>query len=346
MPRPAEPARALRGRDSGTGPSARSVASACAGRSRSVSPTDALPGSRSGCALCASLADWHVLPALEPGLGMPQVSRPHRCVRVLGRSIARPAVAWWPRFRPWICRSGDSGSDRSSQARLRRRTFSSVCLGSGRAEQARIVGVSNLSWREEAGRAAGGRSGAGRRWMRSSMPGSTRTQLFALHALARDLAVRRRIVRWAAEDRRPKRCRIERSRPHGHGPRRALPWGACIGSGPHRPILDGEVANREEAARTGSRSWLAVKAPFALRRHRPRKKSSRKKAARSVVLAGGRVQEEVPRRRRAAAGRGFPAYLSRALPCASGTPHRLLPGRRSPIIPALAIVIRRARGRE
>ena len=179
-----------------------------------------------------SLSGWHVLTALEPGLLLGR----DRMVplRRLSRAIANPE---WPapRSRSWL--AGLSIWLAPLPAALRRRTLERFSI---RGEQAkRIVQFGRNSERilRTLNKARG--RGAVDATL-SELPEET---VQALYALA-EPSVRRRILRWGAEDRR----------------RRAPVGGADLTelglSGPEvgrtlarirAGFLDGEVANREEA---------------------------------------------------------------------------------------------------
>jgi tRNA nucleotidyltransferase (CCA-adding enzyme) len=223
--------------------------------------TDCALGLDPAAALRA-LADWHVLPALEPGLGMPRESAAP--LRRLGRSIADPP---WRggRTRPWI--SGLALWLGPQPRALRRRTLERFSVRGD--QQARIVGFQS-SGEKRLGALADAR---GRGAVDALLSPVDEDELFALHALAAP-AVRRRIVRWAAEDR-------GRRMPIGGADLTAMGLeGPAVGRVLGRvrsAFLDGEVANREEA--------VALAEELARRKasspaKAPGKKSSRKKAPR------------------------------------------------------------------
>ncbi len=179
-----------------------------------------------------SLSNWHVLTSLEPGL----LLRQDRMVplRRLSRTIANPE---WPapRSRAWV--AGFSIWLAPLPAALRRRTLERFSV---RGEQAkRIVQFGRDS--ERLLRVLNKARGRGA--VDATLSELSEEMVQALYALA-EPPVRRRILRWGAEDRR-------RRAPVGgvdlaelglSGPEvgRAL---ARIRAG----FLDGEVANREEA---------------------------------------------------------------------------------------------------
>lgn len=178
------------------------------------------------------LSDWHVLSALEPGL----LLGPDRMIplRRLSRAIANPE---WPapRSRSWV--SGLCIWLAPLPAALRRRTLERFSI---RGEQAqRIVQFGRDADRllRLLGRARGrGEVDAAL----SDLPEET---VQAIYALA-DVSVRRRILRWGAEDRR-------RRLPVGGTELTALGLtGPDVGRALTRirsGFLDGEIANREEA---------------------------------------------------------------------------------------------------
>jgi tRNA nucleotidyltransferase (CCA-adding enzyme) len=178
------------------------------------------------------LADWHVLAALEPGLTLGR----DRMIplRRLGKTIERPEWSA-PRWRPWV--AGLSIWLAPLPAALRRRTLDRFSI---RGEQAkRIVHFGRDSDRL-LGRLAKARGRGAVDALLSEMPEEA---IQALHALA-SVSVRRRILRWAAEDRR-------RRLPVNGGDLTQLGLaGPDVGRAIARiraGFLDGEVANREEA---------------------------------------------------------------------------------------------------
>jgi tRNA nucleotidyltransferase (CCA-adding enzyme) len=178
------------------------------------------------------LADWHVLGALEPGLEMPRaVSTP---LRRLGRSIADPP---WrlARHRPWV--AGLALWLAELQPMLRKRALERLSVRGETA--ARIGGFRKL------------RDRAVQKLTRSRGRGAVdavlgeldEDQVLALHSFA-EPALRRRIVRWAAEDRG--------RRPSVNGTDLVALGleGAAVGrvlALVRTAYLDGALANREEA---------------------------------------------------------------------------------------------------
>jgi tRNA nucleotidyltransferase (CCA-adding enzyme) len=179
-----------------------------------------------------ALSDWHVLPALEPGLSLG--SDRMVSLRRLSRAVAHPDWAA-SRWRPWV--AGLSIWLAPLPAALRRRTLERFAV---RGDQAQRIG----RFGRESDRTLKALARArGRGAVDAALSEIPEETLQALYALA-DVAVRRRILRWGAEDRK-------RRAPVGgteltslglSGPEvgRAL---ARIRAG----FLDGEIANREEA---------------------------------------------------------------------------------------------------
>jgi tRNA nucleotidyltransferase (CCA-adding enzyme) len=178
------------------------------------------------------LSDWHLLGALEPGLELPRESIAP--LRRLGRSIASPA---WrgPRHRSWAAGLAvwltplAPGVRRRALRRLSVRGELSARL---LAFPSRLKGL--LTPIAEA---------RGRGAVDALLAGISEEELYALHAWA-PTPVRRRIVRWAAED------RLRRA-PVGGADLAGLGLsGPAIGRALSRirsAYLDGAVANREEA---------------------------------------------------------------------------------------------------
>lgn len=179
-----------------------------------------------------ALSDWHVLSALEPGLML----GPDRMVplRRLSRAIADPQWAA-PRSRPWV--AGLSIWLAPLPAVLRRRTLERFSI---RGEQARRI-VQFGRDAERTLRTLGRARGRGA--VDAALGDLQEEMVQALYALA-DASVRRRILRWGAEDRRRRApvggTELAELGLAGPDVGRAL---ARIRSG----FLDGEVANREEA---------------------------------------------------------------------------------------------------
>jgi tRNA nucleotidyltransferase (CCA-adding enzyme) len=226
------------------------------------------------------LSDWHVLGALEPGL---ELARDRMApLRRLGRAIEKPE---WPtpRWRPWI--AGLSIWLAPLPAALRRRTLERFSV---RGEQATRI----ARFGRDAERILRGLSRArGRGAVDGALGGLPEETVQALYALA-DTAVRRRLLRWGAEDRR-RRAPVAGTDLtdiglSGPDVGRAL---ARIRAG----FLDGEIANREEA--------LALAEEMALRAasRGSKKKGLRKKAARKTGRnAKKKEKASAPRPRRVA----------------------------------------------
>ena len=231
------------------------------------------------------LSDWHVLAALEPGLELGRDRMPP--LRKLGRAIQSPEWAT-PRWRPWI--SGLSIWLAPLPAALRRRTLERFSI---RGEQAaRIAGFGRDADRTLR-RLARVR---GRGAVDAMLADLSEENVQALYALA-ETAVRRRLLRWGAEDRR----------------RRAPVAGSDLTdiglSGPEvgralgrirTGFLDGEIANREEALALAEEMVRRA----AGRKRKPRKskkKASRKAPSKSVNASDA---SKTPRKKaKAATGR-------------------------------------------
>lgn len=179
-----------------------------------------------------SLSDWHVLAALEPGLGL-ESSR-MLPMRRLSKATADPDWAA-PRWRGWL--AGVSIWLAPQPAALRRRTLERFAI---RGDQASRI----LSFGRLADRTLKGLSKArGRGAVDALLSPLAEEAVQALYALA-DPSLRRRILRWGAEDRR-------RRAPVAGGDLTELGLsGPDVGRALQRirtGFLDGEIANREEA---------------------------------------------------------------------------------------------------
>ena len=197
------------------------------------------------------LSGWHVLNALEPGL----VLGKDRLVplRRLSRAIADPEwVA--PRSRFWV--AGLSIWLAPMPAALRRRTLERFSI---RGEQAKRIVQFGRDCERLIRRLSDSR---GRGAVDAALSDRPEEMIQALYALA-EPSVRRRILRWGAEDRRRRApvggADIEALGLSGPDVGRAL---ARIRAG----FLDGEIANREEG--------LALAEEFARRLSRRRPKVS------------------------------------------------------------------------
>jgi tRNA nucleotidyltransferase (CCA-adding enzyme) len=135
------------------------------------------------------LAEWHVLGALEPGLGLERAALAP--LRRLGRAVAAPpwAVARW---RPWV--AGLALWLAPLPPALRRRTLARFAVHGEAA--ARIAGFPRTreQWQRALARARG------RGALDAVLSEIDEESLAALHAGAAP-ALRRRIERWAREDR-------------------------------------------------------------------------------------------------------------------------------------------------
>jgi tRNA nucleotidyltransferase (CCA-adding enzyme) len=178
------------------------------------------------------LNEWHVLGAVEPGLSLPP--EVIGGIRRLGRGIAQPA---WrvTRFRPWV--PGLSLWLAPQAPALRRRVLRRFSVRGETAER-----VASFPTRRDRalGRLARTR---GRGAVDRSLGQHDEEDILAFFASA-DTAARRKILRWAAEDR---------------GRRAPLSGSELLELGLSGPALgrvlerirsahlDGEIANREEA---------------------------------------------------------------------------------------------------
>lgn len=178
------------------------------------------------------LSDWRVLGALEPGLEFPRGSQVP--LRRLGRTFVSPP---WrsARYRRWA--SGLCVWLATSPPNQRRRVLERLSVRGELSRRIRVFPKQVLGLLEPLSAARG------RGPVDALLSSLDEEQLYALHACAPTPA-RRRIVRWAAED-RGKRSPVSGNDLTGiglSGPAvgRAL---ARIRSG----FLDGAIANREEA---------------------------------------------------------------------------------------------------
>ena len=206
------------------------------------------------------LSDWHVLGSLEPGL---ELGRDRMApLRRLGKAIEKPEWTT-PRWRPWI--AGLSIWLAPLPAALRRRTLERFSI---RGEQATRI----ARFGRDADRILRGLSRArGRGAVDAALGELPEEMVQALYALA-DTALRRRLLRWGAEDRR-RRAPVAGADLTGIGllgpdVGRAL---ARIRAG----FLDGEIANREEALALAEEMSLRA-ASRGTKKKRPRKKAAKK----------------------------------------------------------------------
>ncbi|MCR9097938.1 MAG: hypothetical protein NXI30_27270 [bacterium] len=212
------------------------------------------------------LDDWHVLGALEPGLGLGA----DRLVplRRLSKTIAEPD---WPAPRWRSFHAGLSIWLAPHPAALRRRALERFAVRGEAAK--RIVEFGRSSERTLRALA----KARGRGAVDATVSGLPEETLQALYAIA-DLPVRKRILRWAAEDRR------RRPPVSGGDLVEAGLEGALVGKALARiraGFLDGEIANREEA--------LALAQELARRSARrgnaPKRRKSRRKVASRKPIA-------------------------------------------------------------
>lgn len=136
-----------------------------------------------------SLEDWHVLAALEPGLGLDRAASVP--LRRLGRTLVAPP---WPlgRHRAWV--SGVALWLAPLPSALRHRALRRLAIRGDVAE--RILGLPKRCDTLLRGLA----KVRGRGAVDAALLGIDEESLLALYCLA-DTAVRRRIARWATQDR-------------------------------------------------------------------------------------------------------------------------------------------------
>ena len=207
-----------------------------------------------------SLSEWHVLSALEPGLLLER----DRLVplRRLSKAITEPEWAT-PRWRPWI--AALSIWLAPLPAALRRRTLERFSVRGEHA--ARIVGFGRSADRTLKNL----NKARGRGAVDATLGAQTEEAIQALYALA-DVPVRRRMLRWGAEDRR------RRAPVNGADLLEVGLEGAEIGKALERiraGFLEGDIANREEA--------LALASEIALRSSRRSSASKPRKSRRKVA---------------------------------------------------------------
>jgi tRNA nucleotidyltransferase (CCA-adding enzyme) len=212
------------------------------------------------------LSDWHVLQALEPGLELPRtVSAP---LRRAGRSFASPP--WRTgRMRPWV--TGLTIWLSALPPAMRPRVLRRFSVRGELTKRISAFPKRSAAWLE------GLASARGRGAVDALLAGIEEEELHALHAIA-EPALRRRIVRWAAED-RARRAPISGADLTDIGL-----TGPAVGRALSRvraAYLDGEVANREEAIalarELGRRRGLGRAAPKAKRAaaHKPAREGRR-----------------------------------------------------------------------
>ena len=200
------------------------------------------------------LDEWHVLSALEPGLSLPKAGV--AAVRCLGRTIAVPP---WrgPRFRPWA--AGLAVWLAPVTPNLRKRVLDRLSVRGELSQRIAAFPSRTLKLIEPLSQARG------RGAVDALLSSVDEEQLHALHAWA-PISVRRRIVRWAAED------RTRRAPVSGTDLTDMGLAGSAVGRALARirvAYLDGAVANREEA--------LALAHEVSRSRQKPRSRARRKR---------------------------------------------------------------------
>ena len=226
------------------------------------------------------LSDWHVLAALEPGLTLPRDRM--LALRRLGRAIEEPEWST-SRWRPWI--AGLSIWLAPLPAALRRRTLERFSI---RGEQAaRIVRFGRDAERLLRSLARARGRGA----VDALLSEQSEDALQALYALA-DAAVRRRILRWAAEDRR-RRLPVS-----GEDLTQRGLVGPEVGRALARirsAVLDGEVANREEALALAEEMARRASRRARPGRRQPTKKTKAKESKKSKNSKNSKKRQGVSR---------------------------------------------------
>jgi len=178
------------------------------------------------------LDEWHVLAALEPGLSFDRSAAP--ALRRLGRAVAEPP---WPpvRWRPWV--SGLATWLEPLAPALRRRALRRFAV---RGEHAGLI----LDFHRHRSRwLAALERARGRGSVDAVLIDADEHSLHALHAVAPP-ALRRRIARWARED-RGRRLPI-----NGRDLLEMGLEGPAVGRTLQRirtGVLDGTVGSRDEA---------------------------------------------------------------------------------------------------
>jgi len=192
-----------------------------------------------------NLANWHVLSVLEPGLGLSTQSVAP--LRRLGRILSEPL---WrgPRQRAWV--AGLSTWLAAEKPAMRRRTLQRLSVRGALA--LRIAGFP----KDRDTRLRGLSRARGRGAVDAVLVGLDEESLLGLYSWA-EAPARRRIERWAAED------RVRRSPVSGADLLKMGLSGPALGRALGKireAYLDGGVANREEA--------LALAAEIARRKPR------------------------------------------------------------------------------
>ncbi|MDJ0785959.1 MAG: hypothetical protein QNK05_04085 [Myxococcota bacterium] len=133
------------------------------------------------------LADWHVLAALEPGLTLPAVAAPRlrRLGKLAGSGPFETAEAWQAGMRVWL---------QPLESGLRRRALSRLAVRGEDAERIHRFPREASRWLRSLGRARG------RGAVAATLLACSEEDLLALAAVA-DPGVRRKILRFASEDR-------------------------------------------------------------------------------------------------------------------------------------------------
>ncbi len=228
--------------------------------------------------ILALLSETHVLSALEPGLVLPRDRQAP--LRRLSRSIEQPE---WPagRWRPWL--AGLSIWLAPLPAVTRRRTLERLAI---RGEQAARI-LRFAAEGEKTLRALARARGRGA--VDGLLSELAEESLQAIFALA-DVAIRRRILRWGAEDRRRRPPVV------GSDLVELGIQGPDVGRGLARiraAFLDGEIANREEA--------LVLALELARRSQRAAGRRGRTPGrSRPSVARADAILDTAPRRRREA----------------------------------------------
>jgi tRNA nucleotidyltransferase (CCA-adding enzyme) len=178
------------------------------------------------------LAEWHVLGALEPGLGVPRSTAGP--LRRLGRALAEPP---WPvrRARPWC--AGLALWLAGADATLRRRTLRRLAVRGELADRIGRFPRERERWLRELA------ASRGRGAIDAVLAPIADEWLLALHACAPPSG-RRKISRWVVED------RSRRAPVTGNDLLGAGLSGPDVGAALariRRAWLDGAVATREEA---------------------------------------------------------------------------------------------------